>query len=213
MQSQSCDTFVAGRKTDKDWLASRSGLGVGADSSVWEAAFEDYFRSRLALRYLDPIKVLQDHGTYQGEGFSIVAIQCSLIEFLESARQGLRYRYLRNGENLGPNEYSSSKNIFISFLCNRQPFSSSFDEASATDFYAGVRCGLLHEAQTKHGWKIKAKGPKGIVANVKERIVYRDNFQEALLSYVEFYKHALLQDTALQTAFVRTFDNLCGIAL
>lgn len=211
MQSQSRDTFVAGWKTDKDWLASRPGLVAGATSSVWEAAFEDYFRSRLALRYLGPIKVLQDHGTYQGEGFSIAAIQCSLIEFLESARQGLRYRYLRNGEKLGPNEYSSSKIIFVSFLCNREPFSNSFDEASAVDFYAGVRCGLLHEARTKNGWKIWANGPDGIVADVKKRIVYRDNFQRALLNYVESYKHALLQDTALQSAFVRTFDSLCGI--
>ena len=213
MQSRSSDTFVAGRKTDKDWLASRHGLVAGADSSVWEAVFEDYFRSRLALRYLGPIKVLQDHCNCQGEGFSITAIQCSLIEFLESARQGLRYRYLRKGEKLGSNEYSSSKTIFVSFLCNREPFSNYFDEASAVDFYAGVRCGLLHEAQTKFGWKIRAKGSDGIVADVKEHIVYRDNFQRALLSYIEAYKHALMQDIALQSAFVRTFDGLCGIEL
>lgn len=209
--SRSPDTFVAGWKSDKDWLACRPSLVAGADSSVWEAAFEDYFRPRLALRYLDPIKVLQDNGTYQGEGFSIAAIQCTLIEFLESARQGLKYRYLRNGEKLGPNEYSSSKTIFISFLCNREPFSNTFDEASAVDFYAGVRCGLLHEAQTKNGWKIWAKGPNDIVADVKEHIVFRDNFQSALLSYVESYKYALLQDPALQSAFVRKFDSLCGV--
>lgn len=210
--SRSTDTFVSGWKTDKDWLAFRPHLVAGADVATWAAAFEDYFRPRLALRYLDPIKVLQDNGTYQGEGFSIAAIQCTLIEFLESARQGLKYHYLRNGEKLGPNEYSSSKNIFVTFLCNREPFSNTFDEISAVDFYAGVRCGLLHEAQTKNGWKIRAKGSDGdIVADVKERIVYRDNFQSALLSYVESYKSALLLDAGLQSAFVRKFDSLCGV--
>jgi len=208
--SHSDDTFVAGRKTYKDWEAFRPSLVGGVDASTWVAAFEDYFRPRLALRYLDPIKVLQDNGTYQGEGFSIAAIQCTLIEFLESCRQGLKYRFLRNGEQLGPNEYSSSKNIFVTFLSNREPFSNTFDETAAVDFYAGVRCGLLHEAQTKNGWKIWAKGPDGIVADVKERIVYRDNFQNALLSYIESYKSALLLDAVLQSAFVRKFDSLCG---
>lgn len=204
-------TFVAGWKTDKDWAAFRASLIAGASTSAWEAAFEDYFRPRLALRYLDPIKVLQENGTYQGEGFSIAAIQCTLIEFLESCRQGLKYRHLRNGEQLGPNEYSSSKSIFVTFLRDRDPFSKTFDETSAADFYASVRCGLLHEAQTKNGWKIMAKGSDGIVADVKERIVYRDNFQSALLAYVESYKSALLLDAALQSAFVRKFDSLCGV--
>lgn len=209
--SQPTGTFVAGMKTDKDWRACSPSLVAGADSSVWEAAFEDYFRPRLDLRYLNPIKVLQYNGTYQGEGFSIAAIQCTLIEFLESVRQGLKYRYRRGDEKLGPYEYSSSKDIFVTFLCEREPFSSTFDKTSAVDFYTGVRCGLLHEAQTKNGWKIWAKGPCGIVADVKERIVYRDNFQSALLSYVDSYKRALLLDAALQSAFVRKFNSLCGV--
>ena len=211
--SRSAETYVAGWKSDKDWLALRPRLVAGADNDTWKAVFEDYFRPRLALRYLDPTKVLQDNGTFQGEGFSIAAIQCTLIEFLESTRQGLKYRYLRNGEQLGPNEYSSSKSIFVAFLRTREPFSNTFDNISAVDFYAGVRCGLLHEAQTKNGWKIWAKGPDGIVADVKERIVYRDNFQSALLSYVESYKDILLLDAEIQSAFVRKFDSLCGVEL
>lgn len=207
--NRSADTFVAGGKTDKDWAAFRPDLVAGADTATWEAAFEDYFRPRLTLRYLDPIKALQDNGTYQGEGFSIAALQCTLIEFLESCRRGLKYRYLRNGEKLAPNEYASSKDIFVTFLRDRDPFSNTFDESSAVDFYASVRCGLLHEAQTKNGWKIRAKGPDCIVANVNDRIVYRDNFQAALLSYVESYKSALLLDTTLQAAFLRKFDSLC----
>lgn len=208
--SMSADTYIAGSKTEGDWLAFRASLVAGSDA-VWEAAFEDYFRPRLALRYLEPIKVLQNNGTCQGEGFSIAAIQCTLIEFLESTARGLKYRYLSNGEKLGPNEYSSSKAIFIAFLRDRKPFSNTFNKSSALDFYAGVRCGLLHEAQTKNGWKILAKSQDNFIADVKERIVYRDNFQSGLLEYVESYKATLLSDGTLQSAFVRKFDSLCEV--
>jgi hypothetical protein len=202
-------TFVAGGKTDVDWVNFRPSLVACADASVWKSAFEDFFHPRLTLRYLEPIKLLQDKGTSHGEGFSITAIQCTLVEFLESTRTGQNYQYLEKGHKLGPNEYSSSQRIFVNFLINREPFLNTFDEASAVDFYAGVRCGLLHEAQTKNGWKIRAKGPDDIVADIKERIFYRDNFQSALLEYVELYKGDLLLDAALQSAFIRKFDNLC----
>jgi hypothetical protein len=209
--NRSDETLVAGRKTDKDWLGCRQTLVPGANGSAWAAAFESYFRPRLALRYLDPIKVLQDNGKFQGEGFSIAAIQCTLIEFLESTRLGLKYRYLRNGETLGPYEYCSSKAVFVAFLRDREPFSKTFTESAAGDFYVGVRCGLLHEAQTKNGWKILANGPDGIVADIKQKFLYRNNFQSALLNYVESYKCDLLLNAELQSAFLRKFDSLCGV--
>jgi hypothetical protein len=65
--------------------------------------------------------VLQEHGTFQGEGFAILAIQCALVEFLESTLQGIKYRHLRRGETLGPYEYSSSRDVFVSLLVTK-PF-------------------------------------------------------------------------------------------
>jgi hypothetical protein len=50
----------------------------------WETAFQDYFLDRIQLRYLAPIELLQQLDAKQGEGFAIVSIHCSLIEFLES---------------------------------------------------------------------------------------------------------------------------------
>ena len=208
------ETLIAGTKTVGDWLAFRGTLVANTGGfPIWEAAFEEYFRPRLALRYLDPIKTLQNNGNYQGEGFSIAAIQCTLIEFLESTAQGLTYRFRRNSEKLGPFEYSSSKSIFIKFLCNRKPFAGTFTKLSALDFYEGVRCGLLHEAQTKNGWKVWARSHDNAIADITKRIVYRDNFQTALLEYVECYKSVLLSDGAAQSAFVRKFDSLCGVKL
>lgn len=203
-------TYIAGWKTVDDWNAFKSKLVAGSTSEGWEKAFTDYFHGRLSSRYLEPIRVLQDSGTFQGEGFSIVAIQCSLIEFLESTVQGLSYRYRpRNAPAVGPHEYSDSGDLFAQFLTTRQPFSNDFDRDTARDFYVGVRCGLLHEARTKNGWMIWAKSPTANVVNAKEKIVFRDDFQAALLTFIEWYKEHLLTDISLQEAFLRKFDSLC----
>jgi hypothetical protein len=82
--------LIAGWKTQADWHATKASLVVGGDPQTWRAVYRDFYRARLDLRYLNPIKILQDHGTFSGEGFSIAAIQCSLIEFLESTIQGIR---------------------------------------------------------------------------------------------------------------------------
>src|SRR5437016_1875973 len=108
--------YIAGCKTADDWRAMRTRLIHDTDQRVWKTAFEEFFLARLHARYFEPIKVLQDNGTFRGEGFSIVTIQCSIVEFLETTRQGSNYRLLRRNETLGPHEYSSSKDVFVSFL-------------------------------------------------------------------------------------------------
>ncbi|HUW44603.1 MAG TPA: hypothetical protein VMW50_02295 [Dehalococcoidia bacterium] len=202
------DHYIAGWKTRADWEAIRGRLLVG-DPDAWHEAFTAFYETRLNLRYLHPIRVLQDNGTFQGEGFAIVAIQCSLIEFLESTEQGINYRHVPRGGVLGPYEYSASRDIFVAFLRDQAPFSATFNEDSAKDFYIGVRCGLLHEARTRNGWRIWAKSPVGMVADVANRIVYRDNFQEALLVYIKSYGEKLPHEPQLQRAFIRKFNSLC----
>lgn len=204
------DVYIAGSVTIDDWRAFRTSLSPGGDPDPWREAFETYFHTRLSLRYLDPIKVLQESGTYQGEGFSIAAIHCTLIEFLESTVQGRSYRYRRRGDPpLGAHEYSSSSELFVTFLSTRPPFAKDFKAQLARDFYENVRCGLLHEARTKGGWMIWAKGPAGSVVSAADKTVYRDNFHAGLLEFIEWYKAALPSEILLQEAFIRKFDSLC----
>jgi hypothetical protein len=96
------DVYIAGSLTTDDWNNFRATLTRGGDPAVWNKAFEDYFHTRLSLRYLGPIKVLQDNGTFRGEGFSIAAVQCSIIEFLESTVQGKSYRFRPRGRRPWP---------------------------------------------------------------------------------------------------------------
>lgn len=204
------DVRIAGKKTVRDWQQFRGQLVPGGDPKVWRRAFHAYFNTRLSLRYLKPITVLQGNGTLQGEGFSIVAIQTTLVEFLESTIQGVSYRYRRRSDPpLGPYEYANSGMLFVAFLSTRQPFARGFNAHLARDFYENVRCGLLHEACTKGGWTIHAKSPAGSVVSAPDKIVYRDTFQAALLEFIGWYKMTLPSDIALQEAFIRKFDSLC----
>lgn len=203
------EPYIAGLNKPADWIRFRDTLVLAGDAEPWRNALTQYFRPRLDLRYLNPIKLLQEHGTFQGEGFSILAIQCTLIEFLEATVQGISYRFLRRGETLGPYEYASSSDVFVTFLCTRHPFATHFDEATARDFYVGVRCGLLHEARTKNGWRIWAKSPDGAVISREERLVYRDDFQAALDEFIRWYEGALPGERELQEAFIRKFNSLC----
>src|SRR5713226_459110 len=164
---------IAGKKTPRDWHVFRESLVVSEDTNIWKDAFEEYFLTRLSLRYVNPIRILDEAGHHKGEGFAILTIICSLIEFLESTIQGTNYRFERAE---GKYEYSSSKGLFIYFLCNRYPFSREFDSDLAMRFYEGVRCGLLHEARLKDGWSLAANGPADVLVNREELVIYRINF-------------------------------------
>jgi hypothetical protein len=204
--------LIAGWKNSSDWQRDSAALSNSGSPEAWRKIFEEYFLTRLELRYLAPIRVLQDCGTFQGEGFSIAAIQCSLIEFLESTIQGISYRYLHRGETLGPYEYSSSSAIFRAFLTTRRPFAAEFDEQLAESFYVGVRCALLHEACTRDGWRIHAEHPTraGQIVSASEKVLFRNGFQRALLEFIEQYGAALTTSRDMQGAFVRKFNSLCS---
>jgi hypothetical protein len=110
---------------------------------------------------------------------------------------------------LGQYEYCTSGDVFAAFLFKREPFSKTFNEETAEDFYRNVRCGLLHEARTKGGWRIWADGPDHVVADIAAKKVFRNNFQTALLEYIETFEAELLASRELRDAFVRKFDSLC----
>jgi hypothetical protein len=196
------EDYIAGWKTRAEWRALKARLAQG--TAGWDEAYTDYYKQRLNLRYLHPIKIMQEHGTFVGEGFAIAAVQCSLIEFLESTEQGTNYVRGKPGNH----EYWRSEEVFVSFLTERRPFKGVFNKDQAADFYANVRCGLLHEARTKNGWRIWGHALQGHFVDVKNKILDRDNFQAALLSYIDDYGARLVDETDLQAAFIRKFDAL-----
>lgn len=115
---------ISGQHDVEDWKKLRKDLiGSSVTTTNWEDAF-DFFYERINTRFLKPINTVQTHGDGEGEGFSIVSLQCILIEFLEVALyQGKNHTKKEIPE---PNEYKNSGDLFAAFLTKRKPFESQF---------------------------------------------------------------------------------------
>ncbi len=199
------DIFLAPGRSAKDWRQVSGQLEIGGDASAWADVFHEFFFARLESRYLKPIRLLQDEGSWEGEGFSIVSIQCAMLEFLAACRGGMIYRH-KNPKP--PFEYSASGELFAMFLAKTAPFDALFTPVTAAEFYRQVRCALLHEARTKGGWIIQASGSLGV--DCPRKTVFRNTFQKNITDYIEAYGHALLAEPGLQAAFVRKFNDLAS---
>jgi hypothetical protein len=203
-------TQIAGRKTIADWIAFRTKLKNEKGKALWQQAGTDYFYKRVQTRYTQPIRILRYSKMPEGEGFSIVTLQCALIEFLAATVLGKNYRYPAPSNEF---EYSKSKLIFEAFLSSNPPFSNSFSRKTAGDFYLSVRCGLLHEARTKDGWRIRTEKAGVGAVDPQMKIVYRNTLQNDLERFVKLYRKNLLTDACLQNAFIRKFDHLADLSL
>jgi len=109
------------------------------NSPDWESAIE-IFKLRISSRYLEPVDLLIKCDENRSPidrryGFSILAIDCLLIETLQSFIEGLT------------NTKGKSSKMFINFLTQRQSFKQHFNKEEAKKFYKEIRCGILHQAE------------------------------------------------------------------
>lgn len=203
--------------TDQDWHKHKMNLDIEAPSVAWQIAFDNFYQARLSSRYFSPISAIASSQDKSGEGFSIVAILMTLVEFLETTYTGQNFN--PNHKQATPYEYGlgQSTRIFVGFFLNRAPFSGSITEASAAEIYSSVRCGLLHEARTCGGWLIRVAKSEGCcpVRGIDPvgKIIFRDKFLEEMEAAVVALRTAMLApDQAgkeLRAAFIRKMDGIC----
>jgi hypothetical protein len=149
-----------------------------------------FILARHQERFLQPLtKLRESSGNWQGYGFSILAICSLLIETVQSYRDGLpttdrkEFLHLSNLKNIpskyrvNPNKWTSGAKTFRRFFeCNKNVFVG----VPGTSFYKKIRCGILHQGQTKRGWIVKQKGASVWSRIGRANILHRDNFVEAL---------------------------------
>jgi len=149
------------------WHLLRAKLRNNYDyNDNWRNVIE-LFRQRIENYYLAPINKIKDPGALKGEGFTILTIQCALIEMFAAFKSGKihNHRKLAGGPSF---EYKIADDCFINFLQTETIFENHFytmiggqkipnNPFSAKEFYSSVRCGLMHEARTKGSWVINAK--------------------------------------------------------
>lgn len=154
-----------------------------------------FIEARHRERFFRPIKELNSaSGNLQGYGFGSMAICCLLIETIQSYRDGLPTtdgRELSRLRNLKqtPSRYVLPANLKVrgqkTFERFFHHYHSLFPGISAVSFYKNVRCGLLHQGQTKHRWTVRAFGSG--VADSARRIIHRNSFSDALESAFQRY--------------------------
>jgi hypothetical protein len=74
--------------------------------------------------------------------------------------------------------------VFTSFFGNPL-FVNFFPGVDGAEFYKNIRNGLLHQAQTKHGWRITKRGSE--VWNNPAKTIHRDLFAESVGKALEAY--------------------------
>jgi hypothetical protein len=184
-------------------------------------------------KFFDPIQLIINNRKLKGEGFTIMTVQCALIEMFAAFRAGKIYNHKKKG--LPRYEYKDSPKEFKKFLRSASIFKDNFWELNSKgkvsidkpfksgDFYKDVRCGLMHEARTKENWhinlaprKISAKSEKKFIVEENGKIkIYRTVLHYRLLDYLEEYVIDLRKDTeeseTLRKCFARKLDHLFDI--
>ncbi len=124
---------------------------------------------RFEERYIEPFKKNKNKN-----GFSMMAVACLMIEALESFYQGYE------------NTKNKSKDCFITFFehCDELKEFRGMEE----DFYFHIRCGILHQAETRNGWKIRRRGP---LLKKETRTINATEFLNQLEKYLISYSEKL----------------------
>ena len=207
------DTLTSGEYSPKHWMELRREIMDNfSNTEKWREAYDKFFLLRIETRFIKPVKLIinsiSPDESKSGEGFTITAILCILIEYLQAYYEGCNYT---TGE---PKlyEYKSSKAMFKNFFTMHEPFKTYFSPSDAEQFYDEVRCGLLHEAATKGNSKIHANKAGLLLEKSDEGFILdRDALLAALEDYLDHYRKVLLFDDNLKKNFFRKIDALNGI--
>lgn len=219
------------------WIRIRPELNNSYNFSDNWAKIIELFNARVQDFYFTPIENILRPETHNGEGFSVLTLQCALIEMFAAFRQGKVHNHNKPRRNeIRPSyEYHYSDDCFIKFLETEDIFENHFyikDKDTgekipnplynAKEFYGKVRCGLMHEARTKEDWLITAAKSRSddnfIIYNPADRTkkINRTILQRKLKTYFEgTYIRELAEENEngnkLRRLFARKLDHLYDI--
>jgi hypothetical protein len=182
----------------KDWPLGRVRESL---NNYDKAGLVSFLRQRYEERFLAPVRLLQTaNDNWWGFGFAILALCSLLVETIQSFWLGLPSTHgveLRDLSSYNPpKEYEIPRSdwpprieaVFTSFFSNPL-FINFFPGVDGTEFYKNIRNGLLHQAQTKHGWRITKSGTE--VWNGNAKTIHRDHFAVSVGRALEAYLEKL----------------------
>ena len=192
-------------------LADYLGITLTMQSSKleWEKAI-NIFIARMQGRYFDAINKLSNNGNIvamQKYGFSIMCIQCLLIDTL------VKFRYGPTLSKRGTLSYNyENKKKFTDFL--KEVFSEDFNSKMARRFYEDIRCGIVHFGTTKRNSRLTCDSNCLISEITDDNISVDINVLEKKLEqYFEKYVKELQKNsqTELRENFIIAMNYICNI--
>lgn len=194
---------MSGAKKDPDVLLKKAYDSLGAEEKLTELAkgqtvelvygfilnaerqkVSQFVYNRFYRRYLMPFKKV--HPDFNS-GFAQMAACCLMIEALESFRNGWKstHRLKVDGKEI----YGGK--IFGDFFKHYSEFADFAD--LGYEFYDSIRCGILHQAETKNGWRIE-RDKKYPLLDKEKRIIHSTEFRYQLEICLRIYCKELVDD-------------------
>lgn len=162
-----------------------------------------FLNERYTERFFRPIECLRrTPGNEQGYGFAIMALCCLLVETIECYREGfpdsdhcqLTHLSTLCENSVAPTDYKlntpfeiTSEKAFIRFF-NNDRHKEYLPDVDGKIFYRKIRCGLLHQAQTKGTWRLVRTGKYW---DADKLTINRDEFAERLRACFDSYLNEL----------------------
>jgi len=182
------------------------------NSADWNIAI-DILEDRITGRFFKQIQTLRenvDWRVWEFSGFVIVAIDCLLIETLEQFYRGVK----RTGKD-------QDVQVFHDFFQRSKELSLFFDSIDKTRvFYSHIRCGILHQAQTKKKSRIQMRPSTPLVSWIDPRdhqqgiLLNRNKFHTAVVHVFNDYLRQLRKgkDFNLRVKMKRKMDFIAAQA-
>ena len=164
-------------------------------SPNWDKAI-DILRDRFDGRYIKPLEVLVNHDQKSirtNVGFIVMSIDSLLIETLNQFYLGLTHTTEKYHRNNPDTNFKWSWQAFRDFFEHSKNFPDfKTDTALCKIFFDQIRCGLLHQAESKINSLINLKEDQLVkridaVDPTKGIIINRKIFHECLIKDFEQY--------------------------
>lgn len=126
-------------------------------------------------------------------GFASLALACLVIETLEAFYQG-------KGDTR-----NVSKKMFMDFFQRDTPLKPLGNGGDW--FYCDVRCGILHQAEVRNGWRVLRSGP---LVDYAHKTLNATRILREVRAAVKGYAAALENDVTLWSSFKVKMKTVCA---
>ena len=187
--------YISAHYSKQDYINLH--LSLNSDNETFERAIE-IFTDRIRSRFIDQIHLLcNTNNGYDINGFSIMALECLLVETFAQFKHGLN------------DTKGVSRDVYSRFLYNDLNCFPSLTVAKK--FYSDIRCGILHQAQTKPNSALTFNKADAIQWENNFLMVSVDRFADKMDTYFSEYCNQLrdINQVDLRTNFIRKMDFIC----